>query len=310
MISTIDRSRIYIFVAIAYAVSIALAVVIYLNGGLFLEYPKVTSPFANTMLTLLMFAPALANVVTRLVTREGWSNMLLRPNFRRGWPFYLAALFLPALAILVGGAIYYVLFPDQFDPSMKYALETFGMRPIGPPMPPLPYVLLQTAYVIPASLMALPLMFGEEFGWRAYLQQKLMPLGPRKALLLLGVIWTVWHWPAIALGYEYGFGYWGAPVVGPLLFLWYVVPLAVVFGWLTIRSGSVWPAAVAHGVNNASALLMMLFAREPLQRLIGPLPVGIVGALGMVALALLIFFMPGALAPSGNPKVLEQRASE
>jgi hypothetical protein len=38
--------------------------------------------------------------------------MLLRPNLRRGWPLYLAALFLPALAILAGGAITYLLFPS------------------------------------------------------------------------------------------------------------------------------------------------------------------------------------------------------
>ena len=52
-----------------------------------------------------MFAPSVANIATRLITREGWSNTLLRPNFRRGWPFYLAAWFLPVVATLVRGAI-------------------------------------------------------------------------------------------------------------------------------------------------------------------------------------------------------------
>jgi uncharacterized protein len=30
--------------------------------------------------------------------------------------------------------------------------------------------------------------FGEEFGWRANLLEKFMPLGGRKALLIMGVI--------------------------------------------------------------------------------------------------------------------------
>jgi len=33
-----------------------------------------------------MFAPAVANVATRLITREGWSNTFLRPDLRRVWP--------------------------------------------------------------------------------------------------------------------------------------------------------------------------------------------------------------------------------
>ena len=31
-----------------------------------------------------------------------------------------------------------------------------------------------------------------------------MPLGARKTMLIMGVIWGVWHWPVIAMGYNYG----------------------------------------------------------------------------------------------------------
>jgi membrane protease YdiL (CAAX protease family) len=31
--------------------------------------------------------------------------------------------------------------------------------------------------------------FGEEFGWRAYLQPKLLPMGFRKTMLWMGPIW-------------------------------------------------------------------------------------------------------------------------
>jgi membrane protease YdiL (CAAX protease family) len=37
-------------------------------------------------------------------------------------------------------------------------------------------------------------------------------------------------------------------------FLWYAVPnlalLAAALAWLRLRSGSLWPAVVAHGMNN------------------------------------------------------------
>ena len=83
-------------------------------------------------------------------------------------------------------------------------------------------VLLGVA-VLAAPLINSFFTFGEEFGWRAYLQPKLMPLGFRKAMLLMGLIWGVWHWPLIAMGHNYGLDYFGAPWTGMLA--WFGLPL-------------------------------------------------------------------------------------
>lgn len=32
-----------------------------------------------------MTTPALAHILTRLITREGWQGLYLRPNFKKGW---------------------------------------------------------------------------------------------------------------------------------------------------------------------------------------------------------------------------------
>ena len=296
MNSTIDRKRIFIFVAITYGFSIVLALVIYLNGGIFVKFPFVLTPLAMALMLLLMFSPAIANIATRLITREGWSNMLLRPNFRRGWPLYLAALFLPALATIVGGAVYYLLFPGRYDPSMAYARETLGVVLPAGVKDVWTFLLIVTPIAIAQSLLNLPRVFGEEFGWRAYLLPKLLPLGARKASLLIGAIWAVWHWPYVFMGYEYGFSYWGTPVVGPLLWVVICSFFSIFLTWVTLRSGSVWPAALGHGVTNATASLMLFFVRGEPQSLIGPLPVGIIGSLGYAAMAVLIFFSARALA--------------
>jgi hypothetical protein len=124
MTSTIDRKRIFIFVAIAYGISIALGLALYFNGGVVVSSPYDYTRLAYVLMLGFMFAPTVANVATRLITREGWSNTLLRPNFRRGWRFYLAAWFLPVLAPILGGLIYFLLFPSRFDPSMTSLRET------------------------------------------------------------------------------------------------------------------------------------------------------------------------------------------
>jgi membrane protease YdiL (CAAX protease family) len=318
MNAKIDRRRIFIFVAIAYGISIALGLVIFSNGGPASGDGIRLSPRAASLLAVMMFAPTVANIATRLITREGWSNMLLWPKLRRGWPLYVAGLILPAVATIVGGAIYYLLFPSRFDPSMAYALDELGIVPFAGLANPWAFLITTSAYNILASMTAVPLMLGEEFGWRAYLLPKLMPLGGRKAVLLVGAIWAVWHWPAIFMGYEYGVEYWGAPVVGPLLFVVICFFLSAFLAWLTLRSGSVWPAAFGHGAINASAILMVCFIRGAPDQLIGPMPVGIIGSLGYALLALAVFMSPRALAQpapapiamaaSGNPEAVEKAA--
>lgn len=52
-----------------------------------------------------------------------------------------------------------------------------------------------------------------------------------------------------------------------LQFHWYAVPqlflLALLLGWLRLRSGSIWPAVVAHGTNNLLAVAVWFVAVKP-----------------------------------------------
>jgi hypothetical protein len=102
--------------------------------------------------------------------------------------------------------------------------------------------------------------------------------------------------------FAYGLDYWGAPVVGPLLFAVTCYFFSAFLAWVTLRSGSVWPAAFGHGVINASLALMLYFISGEPDQLIGPMPLGVIGSLGYAVLALLLFFSPRALAqPASAP---------
>jgi membrane protease YdiL (CAAX protease family) len=152
------------------------------------------------------------------------------------------------------------------------------------------------ALLITPLLNALP-TFGEEFGWRGYLQPKLLPLGNHKAVLLTGVIWGVWHWPIIMMGYNYGTDYFGAPFLGPLAMLWFTLTLSALFGWITIKAGSLWPAVIAHGALNGIASLGLLLVKGNPSTLLGPTPVGFIGGFGFAIVAAIIFILPKALKP-------------
>ncbi|WP_404285398.1 CPBP family intramembrane glutamic endopeptidase [Glutamicibacter arilaitensis] len=121
---------------------------------------------------------------------------------------------------------------------------------------PAKYLLGQAGIILVAGLMNLIPALGEEIGWRGWLWPKLQPLGQLPAILSSGVIWGIWHAPLILLGYNYPFakGAWGLAAMCGMC-----IVVGAIFAWLRTFSGSVWPAALAHGVFNASVGLVSLF---------------------------------------------------
>jgi len=102
--------------------------------------------------------------------------------------------------------------------------------------------------VIIGPLLGLLIAFGEEYGWRGYLQGELVKLGRVKGVLMVGVIWGVWHAPAVAMGHNYP----GYPVLGPIAFLVFNLFLSIFLGYLMLKTGSVWLAAFMHALLNQS----------------------------------------------------------
>jgi membrane protease YdiL (CAAX protease family) len=307
MNSVLDRRRILIFLALAFGIAWAGALVIYLTGGL------ANSPFTYLILTVVyMGAPTIAHVATRVITHEGWSHLYLKPRLRREWPYWVAAWFAPGVLTIVGMIVFFALFPQYYDADLtpvKQMLETQAEL-TGQSVPATNPWLIIVSQTMMALILA-PLLnafatFGEEFGWRAYLQPKLLPLGGRTAMLLVGVIWGVWHWPVIAMGHNYGLDYPGAPWGGMLMMLWFTLTLGTLIGWLTLRAGSVWPAVIGHGAINGIAALGALFVKGQPNPLLGPLPVGFIGAAGFafVTLALFVrrrsFELPAAVSETGE----------
>lgn len=103
------------------------------------------------------------------------------------------------------------------------------------------------AKLIPSLILSIfvlwPNYFGEEYGWRAYLQDRLFPLfGSYKGVLILGIIWGLWHIPLILIGILYP----GQSVLGIVLMVFNTIVMGVIFSYAVLKTGSVWIAVLLH----------------------------------------------------------------
>lgn len=291
------NKRIGFFLLFAFGISWLTALVIYLTGGLVNSRELINGTGITVAIilltTLYMWGPAAANFLTRRITHHGWQDTMLKPRFRENWHYWLIAWFGTAGLTLLGTVIFFTIFPNYFDPSLSFLrnqMETAGALPENFNLRTM--ILIQTgaAILYAPVLNALP-TFGEEFGWRAYLLPQLGKLGKRKALLLSSIIWGIWHWPVILMGHNYGLEYFGYPFTGLAAMVWFTLAVGILFGWLSQKSGSVWPAVIGHGALNGIAGIGLLFIRGNFPPLLGPSPAGVIGGIPFTIAAVLILLL-------------------
>lgn len=283
----VEWRRVWLFVAFSFGFSWIVGGVVYATGGIGSDSPEL---FAGVrlwyaLLMVYMFGPAIGNVLTRIVTGEGWRGLNLRPHLRHNWQWWLLAWLGSPLLVYLGGGLFFALFPAFFDSTLSGVNDLLqstgqtGELPFGPEQ----LVLIQAISALTvATAINCVTTFGEEFGWRAYLVPKLLPLGSRRAILLSGVIWGMWHWPLILMGYNYP----ETPVLGTVGMVYFTVILGAFLAWVALRGESVWPAVIGHAAINANAGILMFFQQGSPSRLLGPTVTGVVGSLPLAALAL------------------------
>lgn len=230
------------------------------------------------------FSPALAAIVVRKwITGEGFGDAGLRLNLRH-WRLYLLAWLLPlalVAAITLEAVLLGIAQPD-FTLARASVAGVAGRSSIS---------LGQHAWIIIpqllcTALIATPILWGEEFGWRGYLQPRIFPGRPVLAAVAIGVIWAVWHYPVTLRGYNYP----DHPVLGSLVFVPVTISLSYLFDWFRRQTGSIWTASLAHSAtNSAGGLAAIWFAGSA-----SPVIVGFGGLLAippLVVACACVFFL-------------------
>lgn len=150
--------------------------------------------------------------------------------------------------------------------------------------------------VLLAPFLAIVIAFGEEYGWRGYLQSELFKLGRVRGVILLGLIWGAWHWPLILMGYNYP----GHPLLGMVLMALYTTGLAVVLGYAVLRTGSVLLSSYLHALNNQVAAFIVAIGFRPFDPAVSFL-IGIYSVITLAIVAALILRSPSWQGKRSSP---------
>jgi membrane protease YdiL (CAAX protease family) len=259
---TVHWRAVAVFIVVSLGLAWLVQIPIWVSGK------GLADPLFMVTTLAMMYTPAIAAFVCVLfVNRPANIPRLLglsplRPIGRTILFSALAFVGLPVIsfiAMLLGAAMGLIRLDFASYSGLKSAMDAAGQVVPG----------LSIEMVVLVNVLTLPIAivtssfaaFGEEIGWRGWLTPNLRPLGTWPCLLLTGVIWGVWHSPIILLGYNYA----RTDALGVVFMTAWCVLLGVVFGWLRLRTASVWPAVLAHGAINAATTtwLVTFSAADP-----------------------------------------------
>ena len=191
-----------------------------------------------------MWSPGVAAIATKRIFREPIGDLPWRwGGARYAWLAYLIPLayalpvYLVAWLTPLGG----FLEPD----FLKRTAEGFGWSNFPPSLVLTLFVVLTgTIGLVAKTSRAL----GEEIGWRGFLVPELNKVvGFTGVGLISGLMWAAYHFPVLLFAdYNKGAPAWYSLVCFTLM----VVADSFILAWLTLRSNSLWPAAIFHGSHN------------------------------------------------------------
>lgn len=287
----IDLKRILIFIVLTFAITYFVEIV--------MIAPMIGSPDVNeamtaqSLITWVMFVPALSAIVTSLLTKEGLLGgaMYFSLKLKEHLKYYGLVWFGFGVLTVAGAVLYFIIFPRQYDGNLGYAAavlraqmgEDIGTGQVRQIMG----IQALTGFLL-SPFMNIIYCFGEEWGWRGYLLPRLLRcFKVVPAVLLNGVIWGLWHIPLIVMGHNYGVGYRGFPYAGIIAMCLFCVVIGIILCYITIKTHSCVPAILGHGMINGFSTIGIYFSslENPYNVFLGPAPTGLIGGAGFIILA-------------------------
>ncbi|HLZ61377.1 MAG TPA: CPBP family intramembrane glutamic endopeptidase [Ktedonosporobacter sp.] len=195
----------------------------------------------------LLWTPAMAAIVSRLVLRCGFSDVSFRFGGKRTLYAVLLALLFPLVVATIAYGMAWILGLAQFSVSTHVIPKPLP-NPADPVVRFLWTVFLSTTLI---TLFYLVLFSGgEELGWRGFMLTRLVDARIPQPLFVCALIWWLWHVPFLLSG-TYTPGNNPSLVLTLVISFGSIVAFNYFISWLRLRTGSIWPCLIAHAAWNA-----------------------------------------------------------
>jgi membrane protease YdiL (CAAX protease family) len=208
----------------------------------------------------LMWCPGLAAFASCFlfkidVASLGWN---WRPARYQAWSYVIPILYaLPvyvAVWIFIRGSFDYSAFVASVGQSFGFAPRVTALV-LGVPL-----------YATIGVVGGMARTLGEEIGWRGFLFPRLVQqAGFTPACFLMGCVWAGWHYPVLLFA-DYNAG--TSPAYALICFTLMVFAASFIWGWLRLKSGSVWTSAILHASHNAFIQVIFDGMTKPVGRVL------------------------------------------
>lgn len=186
------------------------------------------SPTGTFLLNFSCFMPAIAALITCVVTRESIWNLKLLPNLKGNGRVYLSAILAGTLLSILGNGVMLLVFPEVAGISGEATALRF---------------FFSVMYAVGIGTIQFFILMGEEVGWMGFLFPKLEKLcGTTPAILFTGLIRAGWH--IVMLMQNKNFA------VNLITLAISNVLLGSILVLVTKAGNSVVPAAIVHALTN------------------------------------------------------------
>lgn len=153
-------------------------------------------------------------------------------------------LYFARLALLTGVTV-------LLDPTLAAEESSAGMGGM--------YFVIMLLNLPLSFFLAYTAFFGEEYGWRGFLQPLLQKrFGLRGGIVVLGVAWGLWHLPINI--FFYSPDTWGLSVLNQVVLC---ICYSVFFGFAYMKTRSIWAPVLIHFFNNNAITLFTDPQRHP-----------------------------------------------
>ena len=233
-----------VFLLVAFAASIGASIAVVATGGS-------GSPLVFGLGVLVMLAPASSALAAWKLSKRPFGNIGLKHFPVK---YLVVALLLVPVATWIAGSVEFGIVGDGIPWAAWLEPDSSGMihpeAPLGEEpfdQSELPAKIARRALL--GLLVVSLLAFGEEVGWRGYMQPRLTArYGTSRGVMLGAAIWAAWHVPFGLSGIQSveGLSNLSLVALAPLVHFGY----GLMLGFLWERAQSIWIVTLAHGAGN------------------------------------------------------------